>query len=533
MNPIYKEPRAIPASATSRSKLDAFRYKTSNENRAEMTPMKTSPNKGHANKENQMSWLNGVMEQNESKLGDQEPRDEAPEAKPIKDCPQTPGNRLPLADLIGNAEDAFRRAPVGEEYTPEDYVIWQHVPPSSNPSTQTPATQSKKRRHGSSPSSSPLAAQKGSFDLQPFQALLKTPQNDLATDLWNNYVAKTTTNIPDLQQPRFANLLSSSPHTPGSARTGQDSSGLRRSISCNAEWPTSKTKRRKMEGERHPAGRAIFSRSRSNIMVPKDLTAPNFSSLVKEMEKSLKKVPPMQPDPLKTRPAIVQAKARRSRSASPLEKKTTNPDVRETALGGDMVDAPHAPTTKETLEESSSDFGDDDLDDEFLDLAEASMDPFVEPTRINSTSSVPNTEYEHALPSTGVQPSFDNKNYDLCVDANKQAAHTTDYTLDADEFDDDFDEFSDNIDDILAGYDQTPSSKLPKPIQQHPSASEYPLPHEHMERPAALASGLQNETKREEFITSSDEFDDDDFDMDCFDQPIPQGEDSPYDVRHS
>jgi hypothetical protein len=50
--------------------------------------------------------------------------------------------------------------------------------------------------------------------------------------------------------------------------------------------------------------------------------------------------------------------------------------------------------------------------------------------------------------------------------------------------------------------------------------------------PVAIANDLQNETK-EQFTTSSDEFDTDEFDMDCFDQPVPQGEDSPDDVRGS
>ncbi|KAL4759092.1 bifunctional ATP-dependent DNA helicase/ssDNA endodeoxyribonuclease DNA2 [Aspergillus foveolatus] len=229
MSSVYKDPRPIPASADSRSKLDAFRYKNNNQNGTAMSPKKTTPHKGHTNKENQTSWLNGVVEQDKPEPDNRQSLQEGPESKAVKDCPQTPGNRLPLADLIGNAEDAFSRAPMAQEFTPEDYVIWQHAPPSSNPSTQTPATQSKKRRHSSSPSSSPLAgskgARKGSFDLQSIQALLKTPQNDLATDLWNNYVAKTAVNVTDLQQPRFASLLSSSPRTPTSARAGQDSSG--------------------------------------------------------------------------------------------------------------------------------------------------------------------------------------------------------------------------------------------------------------------------------------------------------------------
>lgn len=531
MNPVYKGP--IPASTASRSKLDTFRYKSDNDNGTEVPIMRTSPQKVHTNKENQASWLNGVVEQEESKQNGQQQSQGIAESKTIKDCPQTPGNRLPLADLIGNAEDAFSRAPVGQEFTPEDYVIWQHALPSSNPSTQTPATQGKKRRHSVSPSSSPLAsskgARKGSFDMQSFQALLKTPQNDLAADLWNNYVAKTGTHIPDLQQPRFANLLSSSPHTPGSAKAGQDSSGLRRSISCNAEWPSSTTKRRKIEEASHRTtkGRTIFSRSRSNIMVPKDLKASNFSSLVKEMERSLKKSPSKQAGAPKTTPTTIHNKTRRSRSASPLETKITKPPA---SMDEDMVDAPDAPTNKKPLQESSSDFGGDDLDDEFLGLAEASMDPFVESTGIVGTKGVLGAG--QGLASERDDQSPGKNDLDLRPRADKESSHNTDYKFDVDEFDDDFEGFGDNIDEILAGCDQTSSYKGPGAIQQQSPISKRPPPHERTERPVAIANGLQNETK-EQFTTSSDEFDTDEFDMDCFDQPVPQGEDSPDDVRDS
>ncbi|RDW94135.1 bifunctional ATP-dependent DNA helicase/ssDNA endodeoxyribonuclease DNA2 [Aspergillus mulundensis] len=494
------------------------------------SPKKTSPQKGHTNKENQTSWLNGVVEQGESKSDNQQNPHETSEPKGIKDCPQTPGNRLPLADLIGNAEDAFSRAPVGQELTPEDYVIWQHAPPSSNPSTQTPATQSKKRRHSSSPSSSPLAGSKGkrkeSFDLQNFQSLLKTPQNDLATDLWNNYVAKTAANVPDLQQPRFANLLSSSPHTPGSARTGQDSSGLRRSISCNAEWPSTKAKRRKVDGESYHKGRAIFSRTRSNITVPKDLKAANFSSLVQEMERSLKKAAPKQSDPSKTVPVIVHNATRQDRSPSPLETKVAKPPTRQANTGNEMKVAAPAPTNRKPLEDSSSDFGDDDLDDEFLGLADTS-DPFVEHTQVNNLRPS-NTGNEHALPAlNAVQHSFNYGNSNIRAEANtdvKAVSNNDTDIIDIDEFDDDFEGLSDNIDELLAGCDQTASTKFSSVVQQEPSISEL-----QPEKPPKFGTELQNEAKQQP-IASSDEFDDDDFDIDCLDQPIAQGEDSPDDT---
>ncbi|KAL2865480.1 bifunctional ATP-dependent DNA helicase/ssDNA endodeoxyribonuclease DNA2 [Aspergillus lucknowensis] len=522
MNPTYGQLQRIPPSSTSLSKLNAFRYASNNENGAEASPAKPYLPGGRANKENQTSWLNGVVEQDEPKSDPQQPLRETAEENIAKEPPQTPANRLPLADLIGNAEDAFSRVPIGNDFTPEDYVIWQHVPPSSNASIQTPATQSKKRRHSSSQSSSPLTesskgAQNGSFDLQSFQTVLKTPQNDLATDLWNNYVAKNT-NVSDLQQPRFANLLSSSPRTPASAKTGQDSSGLRRSNSCIAEWPSSKAKRRKVDGERHPTGRAIFSRTRSNTMIPKDFKASNFSSLVKEMERSLRRAPPQQADHHQISPIPAHTKARRSRSATPLEAKPTKPTDEGTAIYGQR-----GPPSKNMLQGTSSDFGDDDLDDDFLELAEAAMDPFAEPIRMGNAAGGTTTEPKQALLLDSGEASFNNMAHDLPSNMTQPLPTKADHTLHIDEFDDDFEGFSDDIDEILAECDETPSNKLSKAPQQQPPISEFP-PHQNMREMPPVATSVSHNENRHQYITSSDEFGDDDFDPDCLDQAIAQAE---------
>ncbi|KKK14255.1 hypothetical protein AOCH_001424, partial [Aspergillus ochraceoroseus] len=534
MNPIYKDSRPTSISATSRSKLNAFRYNNKDGCAPDMPPSKASPQKtqeGHANKENQNSWLNGVMEQIQTSPNKAQPALESAETTAVKECPQTPGNRIPLADLIGNAEDAFSRAPVGQEFTPEDYVIWQHAPASSNPDTmsQTRATQSKKRRHSSSPSSSPLAgnskgAQKGSFDLQAFQTLLKTPQSDLATDLWNNYVAKTSTNgVSGLQQPHFANLLASSPHTPGSARIGSDSAGLRRSNSCNAEWPSSKAKRRRIDGESVGIGRTIFSRSRSNIMVPKDFKASNFSSLVKEMERSLQNAPNRQSETSKMPPEPARDKVRRGRSASPPDFGASHrAEGKSTHQKGTPCGIRRVSKDKVALQESSSDFGDDDLDQDFLDLAEASLDPFVE-NKKNVYTMVENTQRQFNLPSNKADDdSFSEANRKALLKAKGKSPNTANYTLDVDEFDDEFDGLSDNIDEILAGCDETPSSKFSRAIQQRPPPAYSPL------RASATTTEIRQEANH--YISSGDEFDDLDLDLDCLLQP---GEDNTKDKNSS
>ena len=198
-------------------------------------------------------------------------------------------------------------------------------------------------------------------------------------------------------------------------------------------------------------------------------------------------------------------------------------------------DISHVSTTQKPLQESSSDYGGDDLDDDFFGIAESSMDPFMEPTRPSNKSSETTTDYGCALAFNGVQHSFDYKSHDMPPQKNEvpnkpNDRFDADY-FDADEFDDCFDEFAEDIDQLVAGYDQNPSQKGPRTFQQSPT-SKFPPNHDRMRQPSAGAGGLRDDTK-EQLMTSSDEFDDDDFDMDCLDQPIAQGEDSPDDVRFS
>ena len=97
---MEKNHNSYPISSKSRTKLNAFRYDDKIEQSPEKSPSKSPSKRSHMNKENQTSWLNGVVEQDEPK---EQPSSQTADSKPIKECPQTPGNRLPLADLINNA----------------------------------------------------------------------------------------------------------------------------------------------------------------------------------------------------------------------------------------------------------------------------------------------------------------------------------------------------------------------------------------------------------------------------------------------
>ncbi|PYH99125.1 hypothetical protein BO71DRAFT_314863 [Aspergillus ellipticus CBS 707.79] len=526
---MNRGPRAQQVSSKSRSKLNAFRFNKKDDPSPDKS-QKTSLNPGHADKENQTSWLNGVLDKGKSEPNSQNLAVETTEPKPSRECPQTPGNRIPLADLIGNAEDAFSRL-LPQEFTPEDNVVWQHLPASSNADkmSRTPAMKSKKRRHSSSPTSSPLAGtpksrRKGSFDLQNNKGLIETPQNDLATDLWNNYAGKNLSNAKgELPQPRLANLLSSSPQTPVSVRTGRDSSGLRRSNSCIAEWPSSKAKRRRTDTENLGTGRSIFSRTRSNIVDSGSYQSPNISALVKRIEKTLQNTPAPDPGVSDSSPVPARNHVRPNRSASPVEERITVQPLGMASQAKDPRFIPAAPQDRKTLEESSSDYGDDDFDQDFLDLAEASMDPFVDDDSSNSQKAVLSKERANGIaPEADLPINLTNDSIPPAINAKPKAdvPKNNEPDLNADEFDDDFDGISDTMDDLLVECDGTPSIAMAGPFSKEQSGVEEFVPGTRFGNTPASRHEELNATKTSPETFSGDEFDDDALDIEAIEQSM-------------
>ncbi|KAJ5665956.1 uncharacterized protein N7477_008404 [Penicillium maclennaniae] len=443
-----------PISSNSRTKLNAFRFQDVDEISSNGT-WKDGSKPAHRNKENQSSWLNGVIEpmHNPSEKSDPQPQGvsaaSAKELKPVKECPQTPANRIPLADLISNAEDSFDPAP-GPEITPVEHVIWEHIPASSNPdaSSQTPANRRKKRRHRSSspgtPSHSASKKQKEPFDLQSIQALFKTPQHDLAAELWNNYVDKNMVEgSEDLPPPRLANLLSSSPQTPAS-RTSRDSSGLRRSISCAAEWPTSRGR----EGESTNKTQALAA-------------------------------------------GLGDTEA-----------------VKETLLGLSGINAGNGAGA--AILDLSSEFSDDGLDQDLMNLADVSEDPFVETASSrNGFESLGSSAWSN-LAAEKQQPSHPehadavgNQRPIMPNIMNNDPKHD-----ELDDFEDDYGDFADDFQDILAKCDE----------KQQNAAPTGSIPAEQQAIKRSNVSILPT-VAEDEF--STDEFDDD-FDVDAIEQTLKQ-----------
>ncbi|KAL1964671.1 hypothetical protein VTN77DRAFT_6697 [Rasamsonia byssochlamydoides] len=509
--------------SSTRSKLNNFRYVPTEEEPAhpEKSPSKaTSGAAANGDKENQISWMNRVAEPTNSPSKSQ-PSTQAKEAKPVKECPKTPANRIPLADLISNTEDAFKLAP-GKELTPDDYVSWQHVPRSSDPPSVTPATRGKKRRHSSSPTSSPL--RKG-LEGGTKELLLKTPQNDMATDLWNNYVGKSKIEGNVELPPQFANL-SSSPQTPLSAKTGRDSSGLRRSVSCNVDWPASKTKRRRIEGREDM--RSIFSRSKSNVLDSGNSKSSKLSFLLDKIQESLAKSTRAKTGAPSVSPPQDRGDVSGNRSPSSGEGKrksqAAGQPIHEATEEAEKSHCQTDAASEAKAQESSSEFGDDDLDEDLLALVESSTDPFIDSTKNQKMMS------ETSFNKTGFDPE---QSPSPAEHGNRQrvSASNADAQKDDDEFDDD-DEFPENMEELLAQYDEkTPVKRgnSPRQVGQESVNSTVHIGAAH----SSVASGRQVQgSKKSEDISSGDEFDDEDFDLAAIEDSMLQSRADACNQKH-
>ncbi|KAJ5810103.1 uncharacterized protein N7503_002321 [Penicillium pulvis] len=538
---------SYPISSNSRKKLNAFRYQD-DDLPPDTTTSKDGTNEAHRNKENQSSWLNGVVdsmqtspdktEQAEQPVAEPAAAEAPKETKPTKDCPQTPGNRIPLADLISNAEDSFNPAP-GPEVTPVDHVIWQHIPASSNPdSSQTPASRRRKRRHSSSPPGSPskdnsAKAQKEPLDLQSIQALFKTPQHDLATELWNNYMDKNMVeNSEDLPAPRLANLLSSSPQTPGSGRTSRESSGLRRSISCAAEWPTSRAKRRRVVRQEPNSGRGIFSRTNSNVLDSGKGKSSRINFLLDKIERSLKPAQPADTGPPNSSPLRQRLDAERCRSSSPIADRKGHGDT--TIAQENFGDPENNPGVNlaPILEGSSSEFGDDDIDQDFMDLADASDDPFVVPPASRDSGKEFGSFGSSWSKLVAEKPPSRNLKQPSTTGANSHTENTVMNNEKKPDGSDDFDDDYGDFDDILAECDEKSGrigSYKSTTVEQQAVKRLEPSPVASM----AQAPTKSDTTTRVAAETFSDDEFDDDFDLDAIEQSMKQtGTDEAYNLKN-
>ncbi|ODH47955.1 hypothetical protein GX48_05977 [Paracoccidioides brasiliensis] len=518
---------AFVISSNSRSKLNAFRYVPTARQQPENMPTSLERSRDDSivlpvDKENQevktqagdrglpvpITQPNGMKHQ---------------DSQPEKALPQTPVHRIPLADLISNTEEAFSRAP-GKVITPEDHVFWKHEPCSMDyrDSSRSPSTRGQKRHRSASPTSSLLGRDLKNSKTSPLppQKLLKTPQHDIAADLWSKYIGKST-GKPDGDDPQsqFSHLISSSPQTPARGQLGKDSPALRRSISCNVYWPTSNTKRRGVDNEQQAVNRVrnIFAGSRSSLLGPGTSKTSKINLLVGKIQETLLNLPreditgPSSSTPLPERSGNMAELPRPpSKPASINENNPMNTPCRSSrrVIPKDAVDNKDVDTNQDLS--VMSEFDDDDLDDDFLEFAGTADN--------QNTTAHPEVEVLHntqqSQKPTQVMPTMVAAHD--CPDTNFRQKHHTQLIShispsnnnpnEVNEFYDSDDEFPDGMEEVLAQYD---IKEFPDSEKQQNRSLEGRLAPD-TEEAAAACKGESNTTSVDGGVSlSGDEFDED------------------------
>ncbi|MCJ1387495.1 Tripartite DNA replication factor [Xylographa bjoerkii] len=338
--------------------------------------------------------------------------------------PATPIGRVPLAELISNGEDTFERLPL---LTPVERVLWNHSPSSTDFASNfaTPFTRrGTKRAHSSSPQSSSREGdaslmlspgKRAPFGTQTLQKSLTSPHADPAKDLWSRYSLHPELKQTPSKAPAFSpsNILhSSSPQTPARNPSGHDNSGLRRSLSCGIEWPTSAGKRRKIHKSLSQIGDQKSDITRDRITKPhRDLKVSRVNFLLGKIHDGLAEnwdKPKVAKRPSSSPPALPQAQnaAFPSSPVQGLRANAAQASPSEGRLRPDTAGRAKLDESRESLEHSehsehfepfkdeaegmeetaSSDYGDEDFDEGLLDEVDATMRTTAPP---DNTAAIP------------------------------------------------------------------------------------------------------------------------------------------------
>ncbi|KAL8776489.1 MAG: hypothetical protein Q9194_003114 [Teloschistes cf. exilis] len=469
----------IPASASSKCKLMAFQLHKTPEKPKSTRPGPAKPQIDDlADKENIPSDQTAMATQLLPCL----PPSLSQHSQP-KECPQTPVGRLPLSELIAAVDE---NANQNLNLTPVERVLWQHTPGSSQCTGSQDGPRvpwGKKRARSSSPASSSQneGRKKHSFDFQTLQKTLTTPQADPAGDLWTRYSLKVgglRTGSPTKNETFLAELLkSSSPQTPDSHVNTRNLGGLRRAISCANEWPTSLSKRRRLNPS-SSQDYALDDRPKEKKVGDSRMSRVNF--LVEQVQNGLLKGRREKPSTQKADTSSSSPDKRGSPNQSSPIRATHIHNNGESNLIDPRFFSSEAEEQPENLKgqqdvalDKASEFGDDEFDDDLLeavDVGLASAQHTYTPTAKITQAPLPDQQPAPRAPATLKPPvtpqsaagTKDKRSGPPMSDSKGLSDPNARNTLPSDDFDDDDDNdmTAADLEDLVALYDQQSNKQI-------------------------------------------------------------------------
>jgi DNA replication ATP-dependent helicase Dna2 len=276
----------------------------------------------------------------------------------------TPATRLVWQDLMGETKDE----PCEEDdEAPAEQLLWHNDRDEvSQRISPMIGRRKRKRARSSSPASSPSNAMPATpaVNVKQLSQALRTPNADPTLQLWDRFALPggNGASPSGLTNPMMAHLLVSSSPRPlkhGGGTPHQQSEGsLRRAISCGTQWP----KRRKTFGS-EPLSKVTISGSPNG-----DSKSSLVSALLKTVTGELNKSTYSKGGEGVPRLPSAQGGAH-SRRDTPYESPSERALAVNKAAGSRPVvhgDAGESTGHSKSAGTSSSDYGDDDFDDDTL-----------------------------------------------------------------------------------------------------------------------------------------------------------------------
>ncbi|KAI0142721.1 hypothetical protein GGR57DRAFT_382752 [Xylariaceae sp. FL1272] len=355
-----------PVSEATKNKLNAFNFRPNPNPQKSSDPFKLSS-------KDSKDVRDIVKKDEKLQESKQEARDSALLPLPSTGA-STPTSRLVWQDLIGGSETKVEE----DDTSPHDKIQWNTKQQPKYGMSPMPRRRGNKRARSSSPASSPAPSSKATapaVNVKSLSRALKSPRADPAIELWDRFSlsgsAAATTPLGTTNPALAQIMMSSSPQPSRIQNSAHGEGGLRRAISCGTHWP----KRRRVD-------RGVMD------MPPREHStideSPNGNSK-SSMVNALLKMKSVADDADHSK--AVQTRRDALKSPSPRKKQQDravrhlgSPEPRIAHSGSETVALPETTaigigTAAGDLMEISSDYGDDDFDDDTL----LSLDVDIEP----------------------------------------------------------------------------------------------------------------------------------------------------------
>lgn len=384
-----------PISAASKNKLNAFKCPNPTKSKDEVTHELVP-----------IINIEGPPNDDVKKQDDKQTPEERTPLPASKDSTATPVSRLAWQDLIGISE----AREIEDDTSPNDKIGWdtrEDLRQMVKLSPVLPGRRGKKRARSSSPVSSPANSKPHTpaINVEKLSRALKSPHADPALELWDRFSLTGSTSITPIgaMNSALAQVMVSS--SPRPSRIGGEG-GLRRAISCGTNWP----KRRRVERAEAPRPMEVIvdespsggsKSSMVNALLQTVNGEINRSKTIQTYHDTSES-----PSPKKRRhPLAAQS------SGSPTRRKPPSKPVLD-------ADEPEPTTERPKLDTSmdaSSDYGDDDFDDDTLMELDASVcQSHEDHAKQDSTPQVTNAEEVTVQPQADrISDSFDDEFADM------------------------------------------------------------------------------------------------------------------------